>query len=215
GKGAQPGWPVPTAGPGLPASAKDPLRSCRETDNAAAPPPRSSVRNHQGTRAARCDRYCGCDGSVPAATARRSRTCNQVLVQVTPTEPLLETSYSAGMGKVHPDEKRPPHDVFICHKAPVTAVQTVVAVVSHHEVMPFGNLAAHAGAAVIAVIPQEGIVGNGNQTLRGTPVEQDVMSGSTQLFIKLGNVIATVGLEEVAHASLFDRLIVDGQLLVM
>src|SRR5699024_11868820 len=63
-------------------SAKDPLRSCRETDNAAAPPPRSSVRNHQGTRAARCDRYCGCDGSVPAATARRSRTCNQVLVQV-------------------------------------------------------------------------------------------------------------------------------------
>src|SRR5579863_4049069 len=37
------------------------------------------------------------------------------------------------------NQQRPPNNILLRHKSPIPAVVTIVAIVSHHEIMPLGN----------------------------------------------------------------------------
>ena len=56
------------------------------------------------------------------------------------------------ISKIHPDKKRFADNIFIWHETPITRVQRVVAVVTHHEVVANRYLANNPLATVAAIL---------------------------------------------------------------
>src|SRR5690606_40411596 len=77
---------------------------------------------------------------LPSFPPRRSSDLdNRVRFLGLPGSPLLESANTTGFAEVHPDEKGPADNVLLGHKAPIAAVEAVVAVVAHHEEMALGD----------------------------------------------------------------------------
>src|SRR5690606_19921662 len=111
-----------------------------------------------------------------------------------PALPLPESAYAAGRTEVHPDEKGPAHDVLVGHEAPIAAVQAVVAVIAHHEIVAFGHGAAHTVAQVLTILTV-GIIGNRHVVLRRLLVKQNIVLNRPQLFGIPSHIGGTVRLE--------------------
>src|SRR5947208_2380891 len=68
------------------------------------------------------------------------------------TPASFEASEAAGLAEVEPDEERLADNVLVRNEPPHPAVRGVVAVVSHHEVMPRRHCTRHARVIVGAII---------------------------------------------------------------
>src|SRR6478735_7934123 len=54
---------------------------------------------------------------------------------------LSKTAYALEITQIHPDKKRLADDVLIRDESPVPAVQTIVSIIAHHEIMSSRNCA--------------------------------------------------------------------------
>src|SRR5690554_5566628 len=100
--------------------------------------------------------------------------------------------------------------MVVRNKAPITAVQAVVAVVTHHEIVTWRNRAAHR-TVVVAAVFTVGEIRDGHVTLALLPIEQDLMAHIAELFRIPAHVGRTIGLVIIARALGFHTLPVDEQ----
>ena len=56
----------------------------------------------------------------------------------------MEWTNATQATKIHPDEKGTSYDICFWYKSPVTTIQAIVAVVTHHKVNTLWNVASDA-----------------------------------------------------------------------
>src|SRR3546814_13733336 len=126
----------------------------------------------------------------------------------------MKDTYTARMAEIHPDEKGPADNVRIGYKPPIPAVQAVVPVIAHHEVMVGGDRAAHAFLDIVAVLAVR-IVRNGHIVLRRVFIEQDTVLDRPQLFSLAPYITGPTGFEKIAVAHVFHPIAVHATSLVL
>ena len=100
------------------------------------------------------------------------------------------------VAEVHPYIKSFSDDIFFRHKAPITRVHGVVAVITHHEIVALRHLAAHALDGVIAVVIAGESIGTRDKSRALLVVEEAVALGAEFFFVLL----------EVAHSVFIKKL---------
>src|SRR5690606_33286920 len=125
----------------------------------------------------------------------------------------MEATYTAKFAEIHPDKEGASHNILIGHKAPITTVQTIVAIVSHDKVIAFRHHTRDAiGEILTGVTIGEGH--DGHQALRRRFVQQDVVLHLAQLFQITPNVSGAIRFVVIDTAHLSNDLAIDRQYLV-
>src|SRR5690606_28589018 len=125
----------------------------------------------------------------------------------------MEATYTAKFAEIHPDKEGASHNILIGHKAPITTVQTIVAIISHDKVITFGHHTRDTVGEVLTGVAV-GERHDRHQTLRLSLVQQDVVLHFAQLFQIAPNVSGAIRLVVIATAHLGNDLTIHGQYLV-
>src|SRR5262249_10035756 len=98
----------------------------------------------------------------------------------------LEPSDATRLVEIEPDEESPPDDVLVRHEPPYAAVRGVVAVVTHHEVVPGRNRATHALGIVVAIFAERERPGKRHPGGRVAFLQDRVLDAAERLLVLRG-----------------------------
>src|SRR5690606_25008696 len=115
----------------------------------------------------------------------------------------MERPYPAQIPQIQPDEKSTADNILIWNKSPIATIQTVVTIITHHEILPGRYFADKALAVITAILAMREVV-RMRHISRSASISKYAMRPISQLFRELlgiaqGFFIQIIRLRRIRH----------------